>query len=87
MGPANEKLRKLRLKGSPPHPVFLSPPVPNWPEDIKKILIRNIGHSGTGGERNTGCVGEPFNFNFLSFSFAGPINSYLGYITNSIYMI
>jgi len=37
MGPANEKLRKLRLKGSPPRPVFLSPPVPNWPEDINKI--------------------------------------------------
>ena len=42
-------------------------------------MIQNIGHSGTEGERNTGCGGEPFNVNFLNFEFVGPIDSYLGY--------
>ena len=35
--------------------------------------------SGTEGEKNKGCGGEPFNLNFFSFSFVGPIYSYLGY--------
>ena len=31
------KIEKLRLKGSPPHPLFLSSLVPNLPEEINKI--------------------------------------------------
>ena len=44
MGPANEKLRKLRLKGSPPHPVFLSPPVPISGAHTVEPKSRNISN-------------------------------------------
>ena len=37
MGPTNEKLKKFRLKGSPPQPLFLSPLMLNWPKEINKI--------------------------------------------------
>ena len=43
------------------------------------ILFIYSGQLSTGGERNTGCGGEPFNLNFLNFLFVGPINSYLDY--------
>jgi len=44
------------------------------------ILFIYSGQLGTGGERITGCGGEPFNLDFLNFSIAGPINSYLDYM-------
>ena len=58
-----EKLRKLRLKGSPPQPLFLSPLVPNWPEEINKIPDSKnwpLSH------RRRECGGE---FLFFNFSF------------------
>ena len=37
MDPTNEKFKNFRWKGSSPQPLFLSPLVPNWPEEINKI--------------------------------------------------
>ena len=60
MGPTNEKLRKLRLKGLPPHPLFLSSLVPDWPEEINKILdskYRPLREEGPPEEREIKIVG------------------------------
>ena len=82
MGPTNEQLRKLRLKGSPPLSLLRCLSGQYFESGI---LFIYSGQLGTREERNKGCGGKPFNLNFLNCSFVGPISSYLGYrslITN-----
>ena len=79
MGPANEKLRKLRLKSSPHALYFSLFRFLSGQYFESGILFISSGQLGTGGERNTGFGGEPFNLNFLNLKFVGPINSFLGY--------